>query len=63
MKNFYQMPLDEVFNQVNSTENGLTSKEASDRLADHGENVLKEKNKKSPVKIFFSQFLHFSDVR
>lgn len=56
MKNFYQMPLDEVFKQVQSSENGLTSKQAEDRLTLSGENVLKEKNKKSPLKIFLSQF-------
>lgn len=56
MKKYYQMPLDEVYSAVQSSEEGLTSKEAGERLADHGENVLKEKNKKSPVKIFFSQF-------
>ncbi len=56
MKKYYQMPLDEVYSSVQSSEEGLTSKEAAERLADHGENILKEKNKKSPVKIFFSQF-------
>jgi len=56
MKKYYQMPLDEVYSAVQSSEEGLTSKEAGERLADHGENILKEKNKKSPVKIFFSQF-------
>lgn len=56
MKNTYQLPVQEVLKEVHSTEEGLTSKVAEERLAENGENVLKEKNKKSPVKIFFSQF-------
>ncbi len=56
MKNFYQMPMDEVYKNVHSSENGLSSEEAKDRLAENGENVLKEKNKKSPIKILISQF-------
>ena len=47
MKNYYQMPLDDVYKKLNSREGGLTSKEAEDRLALSGENVLKEKNKMS----------------
>ncbi len=56
MKNTYQLAVEDVYKNVNSSENGLSSKEADERLAENGENVLKEKNKKSPVKIFFSQF-------
>ena len=56
MKNFYEMPLDEVYKEVHSTEDGLTNSQAKERLSQQGENVLKEKNKKSPFKIFLSQF-------
>ena len=56
MKKYYQMSVSEVFEDVKSTERGLKSSEAEDRLHRSGENVLKEKNKKSPIKIFFSQF-------
>ncbi len=56
MKNFYQMPLDEVYKQVQSSEEGLTTKQAEEKIALSGENVLKEKNKKNPFKIFLSQF-------
>lgn len=56
MKFFYQMSKEEVLKEVESTENGLTADKVSDRLESDGRNVLKEKNKKSPVKIFFSQF-------
>lgn len=56
MKNFYQKSLEQVFKEVHSSEDGLTTKEAEERIALSGENVLKEKNKKSPLKIFLSQF-------
>ncbi len=56
MKNFYQQSLEQVYNNTNSSENGLSSEQAKQRLALSGENVLKEKNKKSAFKIFLSQF-------
>ena len=56
MKPFYQMNIDEVVSETETTKNGLTSLVASERLAEDGKNVLKEKNKKSAIKIFFSQF-------
>ena len=56
MKFFYQMTKEEVFAKVESSEKGLTSEVARARLLEDGKNILKEKNKKSPIKIFFSQF-------
>lgn len=56
MKFFYEMSKEDVLKKVESTAKGLTTEEAEERLADNGKNVLKEKNKKSPIKIFFSQF-------
>ena len=43
MKKFYQMSLEDVLKEVNSSEEGLTSKEAGQRLSIQGENILKEK--------------------
>lgn len=56
MKLFYQMEKQEVFDAIEGTTNGLTSEEASERLLEDGKNILKEKNKRKPIKIFFSQF-------
>ncbi len=56
MKFFYEMEQEEVLSKLETTRNGLSSKEAEERLVENGKNVLKEKNKKSPIKIFFSQF-------
>lgn len=56
MKFFYELSKEDVMKKLETTRNGLTSQEAEERLADNGKNILKEKNKKSPIKIFFSQF-------
>lgn len=56
MKLFYQMEKQEVLDAIESTTNGLTSEESSERLLEDGKNILKEKNKRKPIKIFFSQF-------
>ena len=50
------MEKQEVFDAIESTTNGLTSEEVSERLLEDGKNILKEKNKRKPIKIFFSQF-------
>ena len=56
MKFFYEMSKEDVLKKVESTKQGLSSDEAEERLSENGKNILKEKNKKSPLKIFFSQF-------
>lgn len=56
MKKHYQNTIEETLTQVQSSTAGLTSKEATQRMETNGKNVLKEKTKKSPFKIFISQF-------
>ena len=56
MKKFYEMTKEEVFESVRSSAKGLKTEQVEERLQAYGKNVLKEKNKKSPIKIFFSQF-------
>jgi len=56
MKKIYQNTLEEVYSSVKSSPSGLTTKEVEKRLADNGENILKEKNKKNPFFIFLRQF-------
>ena len=53
---FYNQELEEILKNVGSTENGLSSAEAEERLQQYGENVLKQKHKNNPFKIFFKQF-------
>ena len=56
MKKAYQCSVDEVFENLKSSAKGLSTDEAEKRLAQDGENVLKEKNKKNPFVVFLSQF-------
>ena len=57
MKQYYQMKSQEAINLLHSDDlQGLSSVEASTRLERYGDNVLKQKNKKSPLKIFLGQF-------
>ena len=56
MTHFYAQELENVFANLNTTKKGLASEEAQKRLAQYGLNEIKEAEKISPVKIFFSQF-------
>ena len=53
---YYNQNRDELFGELNTSEQGLTSSEAAARLVKHGKNLLEEKEKISPVKIFLEQF-------
>jgi magnesium-transporting ATPase (P-type) len=46
--------IDEVFKTVNSSEKGLKVAEASIKLREYGKNILEEKKKASPLRIFFA---------
>ncbi len=39
----------EIFEQIQSSSNGLSSEEAARRLDEYGPNELKEKKKKTPL--------------
>ncbi len=56
MKKIYQSTIEEVLNYTKSTLDGLSNEEAQDRLKEQGENVLKQKKKRSPFFVFLSQF-------
>ena len=47
---------DEVLNELNTTDKGLTSSEATARLKTYGKNILEEKEKISPIIILLEQF-------
>ncbi|MCC7558564.1 MAG: HAD-IC family P-type ATPase, partial [Methanobacteriaceae archaeon] len=46
----------DTLNKLNTTENGLTSEEANERLLKYGKNELVEEKKDGPVKLFLMQF-------
>ena len=56
MKEWYQQTKEELLEHFRVTEHGLTGEEVSKRLAESGENVLKEGKRKSTLQVFFEQF-------
>ncbi len=56
---WYSLSLDEVFNNLDSSEEGLTQKEAERRQEKHGKNEIEEGEKISPLKILLEQFQDF----
>ena len=56
MTEWYQQTKEELLEHFRVTEHGLTGEEAGKRLAESGENVLKEGKRKSTLQVFFEQF-------
>ena len=56
MKDFWSYDKDAILKQLNSSENGLSTKEAEDRIEKYGKNVFEEKKSTSKFMIFLSQF-------
>ena len=54
---YYAMSTDEVFQKLQTGEDGLTTKEANKRIEKYGYNELPKKKKDSILKIFFSELL------
>jgi Ca2+-transporting ATPase len=59
MEEVYVQTLDEVFSNLDSKTDGLTSPESAKRLETFGLNKIKKKKKLKLLKIFFSQFNSF----
>ncbi|NEW62358.1 HAD-IC family P-type ATPase [Granulicatella sp. zg-ZJ] len=58
-KDYFLLSQEEVLQDVDSSLAGLSSKEASDRLAKYGENMLQEGEKRSLLAKFLDQFKDF----
>ena len=56
---FHTIPSEEVLKLLSSTTNGLSQKEASERLLQYGPNDLRRAREISPLQIFLSQFNSF----
>ena len=56
MKNFWSYAKEDVFKQLNTSENGLTHDEAMERIETYGKNTLKEEKSSSKILVFLSQF-------
>ena len=63
MSNWYQLPLDEVLQQLNTAAaTGLPETEATQRLEQYGPNVLIEQGLKSPWKILLEQLTNVMTI-
>ena len=56
MSNFYKKDIDEIFQELNTSKQGLNEEEAKNRLRKYGLNKLVEKKKQSLFIKFLSQF-------
>ena len=59
MNEHYQKEPQQLYNELNSSENGLTSEQAVQNIEKHGSNKLAEGKKKSPLIIFLEQYKDF----
>jgi P-type Ca2+ transporter type 2C len=58
-KSWYAMPTEAVIRDLNTCLQGLSETDARERLVKYGKNELQEKDKKSALAIFLSQFKSF----
>lgn len=56
---WHQKDISKVFEELNSSQQGLSLEEARKRLSEYGPNSLVEKKKKTPLAMFFDQFKDF----
>lgn len=56
---WHSSPLEEVYEKLESSEEGLKSNKAKERLQSNGKNVIESGGSISPIKIFISQFQDF----
>ena len=56
MKDFWSCDINNILNSLNTTTEGLSSKEAEDRIDKFGENIFEEKKSTSKFMIFIGQF-------
>ncbi len=55
----WTIPVDEAYDELSSSPDGLTEEEAEKRLKKHGSNELEEEEGVSPLKLFLEQFADF----
>ena len=56
MKKIYQKSIDDIYKELNTQEKGLSNVEAKKRIKVDGLNILIDKNKRTKLQIFLSQF-------
>ncbi|MBS3781168.1 MAG: calcium-translocating P-type ATPase, PMCA-type [Candidatus Thermoplasmatota archaeon] len=58
-ENWHSLNISDVYTKLDSSEKGLSQKEAERRLEKHGKNEIEEEEVASPLKIFLEQFQDF----
>lgn len=59
MQEVYQKSLEDLISELNTREEGISSREAQKRLKEYGQNIIKKKKKFRPLKVIISQFNSF----
>jgi Ca2+-transporting ATPase len=59
MKEIYQELIENLYKKFNSSGDGISEKEAKNRLKKYGENLIKKRKSFEPFKVFISQFNSF----
>lgn len=59
MRMWHTLSIEEVFRLLRSRREGLSSREAEERMEEAGANVLENKRKISPIQVFLAQFQDF----
>ncbi len=56
---YYKKEVSEVLKEFNSSINGITQKDAEERINKYGRNIIQKFRKLSPLKVFINQFKSF----
>ena len=56
MKEFWSYDLNDILKQLNTGEDGLSSREAQERIDKYGQNILEERKSSSNIEMFINQF-------
>ena len=56
MKEFWSYDLNDILKQLNTGEDGLSSREAQERIDKYGQNILEERKSSSNIGMFINQF-------
>lgn len=54
--NYYNLSVEEAFDRLSTSKDGLSTKEAEKRLSQNGPNILEEKKEDGILKVFLKQF-------
>ena len=59
MKNWHTVSIEEALSELKTSAKGISDAEAEARLQQYGPNTLREKRRKSPLKMLLRQFTDF----